>query len=494
MARQCHVLIALHQDRDEKLAAGGTPEMKCMAEQTVMLMLKSFCPWMQTDSSKRADLSLMRSRLLHDIERKTRQDTGFQPGWRIRGTNILSPLFEFRFHDRAPREAATMQTVSTIPPHPSLSGMTVARAVFSWHRHGHRVGKDVGVVAVLREFRVGHPDQNLSRLFIHVPGNLTSQIRKSVEDTPSDRPFMATMVLELMGRGEHHYPYFGLPTAGPYKDFGAANALGIRIEWKDISSSKWFTAYLRISIKRSGTVADALMEGDSTPLESLYQEATALIQMIRGEEYPDAPDGFWRFLSFRGSRPAIQRFEVDHLQQTVRWIVPIPTASTNPPTRSRFEDNSQWLLNNHERLSPFMVVGEQPSQKDKVWYVDRTSTISANNTAGPAGPPCDTCTIIATCRADRGKSSLKQPCEYDSVTKTCPSCQAMNRTCTFTPFTKVLGGWVGDDTVDPNDYKTGSCILLPRFSKGPMRELVPHLGVPQAPEVHEIPEPFGWRS
>ncbi len=134
-ARSCKVLVALHQNKDETLAAGGTPQAKKVAEQTILLMLGSYAPW--AVASQRIDVLLQRARLLWSIDRIVRAKTGFQPGWKIgHGTNVSSPLFE-SFYDRefGRSVAALVQTSTAIPPHPRLPGKTVTHVCIVLQHH-----------------------------------------------------------------------------------------------------------------------------------------------------------------------------------------------------------------------------------------------------------------------------------------------------------------------------------------------------------------------
>lgn len=224
----------------------------------------------------------------------------------------------------------------------------------------------------------------------------------------------------------------------------------------------------------------------------LYQEATALIQMLHGQDCPQAPQGFWKSLAFRGSRPAIRKFEVDHLHQTIYWTIPLLTHAP-PPERSTFNDNRQWLENNRLEV---MAVGKRPPRDDALFYFDKRSTRSAANTgkhSSGGGARCDTCTIISS----RKNEPTYEPCQYNPETDTYQSCSALGRVCTFTPITALLSGWVGRD-VNPKDYISSGKeeLPFPRYSGGRIRRLIPHWSMPGdvANKVMEIPEPYGWQS
>jgi len=75
-ARHCHVLIALCLSDNETPTSGGTPEAQAMAEQTVMLMLKSYAPWVETWPDE-LDPYSQRARLLVKVEQRVRSETGF---------------------------------------------------------------------------------------------------------------------------------------------------------------------------------------------------------------------------------------------------------------------------------------------------------------------------------------------------------------------------------------------------------------------------------
>ncbi len=299
---------------------------------------------------------------------------------------------------------------------------------------------------------------------------------------------MVTLALELMDDGHNHeLPFYGLPTVGPYRDFGAANSLGMRVEWKHWSLPKWFSAPLQIGARRHRKIGIALLKGDGSQIERLYQEATALVQMIRGEECPNAPEGFWIALCARGSRATIQRLEVDHLQQSICWAPQLPR-QVAPPTRATAEENRKLLYKNPP-AGRHTAVGIKPARNDAIWYYDSTSTKSAAK-----DPVCDTCTIISKCRSGPNLK-FTVDCNYDPEIQACPTCKAMNRICTFTPVTPLLSSWVGRE-IDPADYiNAAKMVLFPSYGAGPARNLVSHLGMEK--DVHiitEIPEPPGWES
>ena len=481
MVRHCQVLIVLHQDGGETLGTAGTREAARMAEQTAMLMVKSYASWTNSD---KMDLHIQRARLLQAVEKQVRSATGFQPTWRLRhGTNVSSPMFEVtRFWALGLKRPAPIQTISVLPLHPKLPGRTIVRATVTFHHYCDTPGLET----VFSGHRSGDP-KPASRVLVRIPSEIATQIRQSVEPQPSRDPILATLAFELMDGGhDHERPYYGLPAVGPYRNFGAANALGIRVEWKHHTQDRWFSAPIQIHFLRHNRIGNALTRGDVTKLERLYQEATALVQMIRGEECPQAPQGFWRSLGFRGTRPVIQKLEVSHLQQTIRWVAHLHT-QVAPPTRSTAEENRRLLYDNK---APIMTVGARLPTTDPFWHPDDSSSLSVS-----AGKPrCDTCTIFA--RRGTSRRSVQDPCDYDPATQTCAACKAMNRICTFTPMAKLLAGWVGRD-VDVKDYRdsTVAFVLFPRYGGGPLRKLVSHLGMAEDEiRVTEIKEPQGWES
>ncbi|KAH6839498.1 hypothetical protein B0I37DRAFT_235730 [Chaetomium sp. MPI-CAGE-AT-0009] len=291
-----------------------------------------------------------------------------------------------------------------------------------------------------------------------------------------------------MENGEHSRPYFGLPAVGQYRNYGAANCLGIRVEWKHHTQPRWFTAPLQLSLHEHGQMARALLRGDATRLTRRYQEATALIQMLRGQDSPNATDGFWRSLGFRGSRPVIQHLETDHLNQTIRWVSPPISYHAASPIKATTEENMSWLLDHRRKLSPHMVIGTRPEVGGAAWALDKRSmSSSGRHGVSLVGIPCDTCVILRS----RNPYGL-QTCGYDSESGTCTTCRALKRCCTFTPLTGILTGWLGrEPTPGLQEGKH-----LPYYGAGPMRCLVPHLGMPLdvSWKVTEIPEPFGWDS
>jgi hypothetical protein len=421
-----HVFIAMSQFGTEGLKAGGTPELKRMAEQSIILMLQTYASWLNTVASMGA--LVQRARILQRIERDVRRATGFQPNWRVRwGTNVSSPLFEMDgFYQQLAADSAPsvpMLVQSIYRPHPDKAGKTIGRLAMSFRNR-----RD-GLLAYFTGYRVSH---GIVCLNIHVPGTLASQIRQAVEREPSKKPLIATLVLECMDHGEHPTPYFGLPAVGGYREFGAANALGIRVEWKHHAKDEWFTAQLQVPWQRIKIAWKGLRAGDAKPVEGIYQQAIALIQLVRGEDYPGAPEGFWQSLTARGARPTIQKLEVNHMKQAMRWITVIPTPAS-PVVRSTPGETRSWLIQNRARLSRFMVIGERPEKQDPFWGLDRHSTLTATHQTAIR---CDTCLIIK-----RRTNMPEDPsCKYDPKTQACPPCAALGRCCTFTPRTALLAG------------------------------------------------------
>jgi len=65
------------------------------------------------------------------------------------------------------------------------------------------------------------------RIVFTIPHRIVDNIREVVEETPSDKPFWATLAFELMIDGsEHERPCCGLPAVGAYKEYGAVNSKG----------------------------------------------------------------------------------------------------------------------------------------------------------------------------------------------------------------------------------------------------------------------------
>jgi len=442
-------------------------------------MLDSYAPW--AVASEGVDVFLQRARLLRNIDQAVRRNTGFQPGWKIsQGANVSSPLFE-SFHEReiAAAGAAMVQTSTVLPPHPKLPGKTVTRLAltFTMTHEGAALGQVMG-------HRRGDA-KSATPIRISIPKALVAQMTQSI-GTMSSNVFMATLAFEVMADGqEHELPFYGLPTVGPYRDFSAANSLSIRVEWKHGSESKWFSAPLQIGSRRHRKIGIALLKGDGSQMERLYQEAMALLQMIRGEECPDAPPGFWRSLGARGSRAMVQRLEVDHLGQSIRWVAQLPIQAA-PPTRASVQENTKLLYDNR---GPQTTVGFQPPKGTAYWYRDNTSSKSAGKKVA-----CDTCMIISRCRAS-GDIKFGGKCTYDPVAKACPACKALKRQCTFTPITKLLSSWVGKE-IDTAEYTaTAGMVLFPPYGAGPARKLISHLAMEKGVHVvTEIPEPPGWES
>lgn len=232
-----------------------------------------------------------------------------------------------------------MLSLSVIPRHPRDPIKTISRMVFRFFST-----MALGVRTDLAGPRSGAGTPT-TRIAIPMSGAIVPRIRQDIEETPSGNPFWATLAFELMDGGkDYKHPYFELPATGPYKNFGAVNALGMRVEWKHYTLQEWFSAPLQISGLRRGRARRGLQKGDPTPMLRLYQEAIAIIQVLRGQDCPQAPPGFWRSLGSRGSRPVIRKLDVNHLEQTIQWAIH-PPSQAPVPEKATLDDNRPWLDN-----------------------------------------------------------------------------------------------------------------------------------------------------
>ncbi|KAL1839538.1 hypothetical protein VTJ49DRAFT_1401 [Mycothermus thermophilus] len=277
------------------------------------------------------------------------------------------------------------------------------------------------------------------------------------------------------------------------------NSLGIRLEWKHHSQEEWSTAPVQIGIKRHRQICAELLEGNNSKLLDVFQEVAAIINMVRGEKLRDPPEGFWHSLGRTWTRPAPQLLVYDHLKQTIRWETQ-PETLGNVPRPAVFMHNLAWLCTFRGCFSPETAIGDRPAYNDGLWFIDNRSTRSAVTTKarGTGQVRCDTCIIIAS-RKGRKSNVTWFKCEHDPITKACPPCAAMHRQCTFTPATSLLSGWIGREVDYHEQLQTNAnqtSILFPVYGGGPMRHLIPHLGIEEKECITpvKIPEPFGWET
>jgi len=382
-----------------------TPMVSRMIEQTCILMLKSYTPWIagdarNTDLGKLAGKAVLgpKARLLSQIERKVRNfDTGFQSYWEAYGCNLDSPLWSFLFDKQTNMDPSKVGLVIVTPSPGTLTPhMTTFRSAH-WFgvlnkagQHAHRTktcfrGPSTaadGTASTIRRFRMSVPE-NLSR-------KIVASICK--EHMRTGKGFNAILAFEIMKDGPHSRPFVSFTSFGPYEDFSAPNCLGVRIEWLT-SEGKWKTApivYSEMGLQRIWSPMS--LHGDASKLMWAWHNVAGLIQMLRDQTCPNARLGGFQRLWSKGCLPMIQTLEIDHLKQTVTWEprsepeeVPAPVEATR---KHNDEWMATWLMSPVNDLLQFTFPGMRPGAP--IFSIDMLSAQLANR---EGGQECDSCIL-----------------------------------------------------------------------------------------------------
>lgn len=248
-AERRHVLIVVC--KDTMSVVGNVRIAKNMLEQTVILTLQSYASFVGRTPGWRSFSHPQRINFFSALERQVRLDTNFQPKWRLtHGTNTVSPLFEFAWlwkgvgaveDGRLPFGQIMVQSFE--PRHPSLPGRKVYRSVqpvHTWHKNDC-VLHFMAMSGTSAADTVGAGRETDGNFALSVPFVLAEKIIKSTK-APPGLSFKVVLMFELLDGGvPHEWPYLGFPSLGPYVNYNAVNSLGIRIEWQDAMSKRWYT-------------------------------------------------------------------------------------------------------------------------------------------------------------------------------------------------------------------------------------------------------------
>jgi len=340
-----------------------------------------------------------------------------------------------------------------------------------------------GTASTIRRFRMSVPE-NLSR-------KIVASICK--EHMRTGKGFNAILAFEVMEDGPHSRPFVSFTSFGPYEDFSAPNCLGVRIEWLT-SEGKWKTApivYSEMGLQRIWSPMS--LHGDASKLMWAWHNVAGLIQMLRDQTCPNARLGGFQRLWSKGCLPMIQTLEIDHLKQTVTWEprsepeeVPAPVEATR---KHNDEWMATWLMSPVNDLLQFTFPGMHPGAP--IFSIDMLSAQLANR---EGGQECDSC--ILKRRLRRMTTKIPQ-CSWNATNQQCLQCAALHRSCTFTPLTALIEGWVGKSPYTEEDIlRIENKLMLKTPGAGPFVRWVNWKATSKEEDENdfEIPPPFGWEE
>ncbi|KAF4958070.1 hypothetical protein FSARC_11120 [Fusarium sarcochroum] len=244
----------------------------------------------------------------------------------------------------------------------------------------------------------------------------------------------AYLVFETMDDGQpHDIPYAGCPNVGPFKNFGAANRLGVHYEWLDETSGNFIEIPLQLG-RRSGDFLTAVKNSDMMKAIAHWRRATDIMQLLEGIDYQGDCNGLSRSLHLTLCH--VRMFSLDHLNQSIRWI-PRPRQSRPAPELASFRYNAQLMNDQHKGTYTLVNVKEPPPIDSDFW---RFTSHDVKVMGQKAVVKCDLCYYMHS-------FNVGYQCERDPEHEdrwVCKCCSTLNRPCTFTPRSQCLVLWGSD--------------------------------------------------
>ncbi|KAF5985499.1 hypothetical protein FBULB1_2839 [Fusarium bulbicola] len=434
-----------------------------MAEQTMILALKTYNPIVASSNPKRIlkprhQLSNDQATILRSIARQARRSTGWQDELDVDvlGCNITSPVFVastppviecFRIPSLGPKRAYTMYK-KPIKFHP-----------------------------------LGDKARRLKQKRLHVALNYRDQDGKNcIHNFSFDEkcfqgimPKYGYLVFEIMDDGQpHDKPWLGCPSVGPFRHFDQVSSLGIRIEW--CNKDTWLTVPII-----------NLMQSQNKSLGGFFQmwkRGLTIIQLLEGITWSGPLEGVLsdlnRSASF-GSR-IVTEVAINHLQQTCRWI-PRRGKVLPVPALASWSENFQLMATQFGK-GETVICRQQPPMDDAFWEAGRAGTASQMKRRNTGMIRCDFCKYSQRRAADT-TIICERDTNYGDIW-VCKPCSRMGRPCTFTPVSVAQELWGTDPPLIDHSY-------FSQYPNGPHRKLAFHKSFSPAVEVTPIaiPKPFG---
>lgn len=493
-----------------------------LVEQTAMLALRTYSKMVSDFEGSfmeaLAQQSLFMMAIDDDIRKELRFQEDFRPEHR-RGINITSPLFGYlrgRTVSHTGESEDGTEEIPSVPmfalhidpQHPSETGYTQYKMPQVVTRRSIKRSHDNWVLTFNGIRRTAIPGASslercrweldlredlgleFHRMFgakkkvtVMVVWELMDEVQPSEYPGPKLTPF----------RPPHCCPVFGFPKIGPYRDELGLSSLGMRVEWQDPETKIWYTSRVGKTHRLARHILDELSAGNTSSFDHHFQVLTALIQMLLSQRCLAPAPGFLKEIHPASLTPLIQRLDIDFLKQTARWVTQT-TSIVGPVVPTTDEENKERLKAFIKGFQNFgsapkqpMTVsghpgsgGDQSGKKCKgkelvnpIFNLDSSS----GRSAGIIAYCCDTCQISLRMNAQVTTNLVNMGarggCDYDDSEKSCTTCKTLRRLCTFTPQTRLLELWAGDDELDEADYRGSSGgVQFPYDGRGPMRDLM----------------------
>lgn len=290
-----------------------------------------------------------------------------------------------------------------------------------------------------------------------------------------------TLAFEIIDNdAPHPAPFLGFPDIGPYKNFGAPNSLGLRIEYLDAKTNK--VVSLPLTYRTSGTIFNNdLAVGTGTRWLRVFADFIGIINMLRCQKFSNPDNTFSHYVNFGYGPPIVRKLNFNFLEQTVTMET-IKVTSVPRPEPADFRanrDRLQALVGPPGPGGTLLLYPPNGSRND-MYSITKESKFSANigqsrlpsskkaDDAQPASLACDTCMLIKNTKPFSDTVEIK--CTAGPDKNTCDPCGLLVRPCTFSSLAKLSQGWTGASQL-PAPFTPHP---ISGLGTGPMRFLIFH--------------------
>ncbi|KAM0189031.1 hypothetical protein ACHAPI_010300 [Fusarium lateritium] len=429
---------------------GASSELIDMAEQTMVLFFWSYQRYLFLNSTP-PNRNTEGSRLFSSVFTQVSSNTGW-PRLRPFGLNTQSPLLSSR----------TWAGITCIPMAPGDPG-TRTFTTYRIRRNVRTTSKEYQVLRI--------------SFFVYGVSLVVRELQFYIlnKRLVAQRPRQVYLVFEVMNDNRPHpRPWVGVPSVGPFKNFEQASSLGIRVEWQDESTHRWFTAPLRRQGPLRETKMRKILENDDqeTFLAS-YRDPMLIIQCLKKMDYTGPLNGHPSSVTL--GKLSFKVLETDHLSQTYR-LVDQPRTTCPAPTMSEWEENYNLMVQEYASEATRVGLSTPPQLDDESMLCGPRDVLRAGLTSsnGSLTHMCDTCKLINT-------ASRRFTCERDPSDPRgcCKVCALLNRPCTYTA-TSVLSVLVGNRKPWAHDHHP-FCM----YPHGPFRALYYYAGL-SPDDINEV--------
>ncbi|KAK1828955.1 hypothetical protein QBC39DRAFT_358069 [Podospora conica] len=448
-----------------------------MLEQTMIILLGSFAPWLIADDAEGSPTGwVIRAKTMNGAAERVRTRTGipFPCAWpSVRGTNVTCPIF--MVYAGAVYEGPASEVQAIYIPSPAHRPTSPGRHVYRFPRrfYSTKKGGEVRQVGTSLTSHVGGGKAH--KLKIHVPLPIVPVITESIDPRFKDEQggLWVTLAFEVMdNNAPHPAPYLGFPAIGPYKDFGAPNCLGLRIEWMDAKTKKVLSLPLASSRRVASAFNLELAKGVGTKWLRAFADFTGIINTLRGQKFSNPNATFSGYVSFGHGPPIVRMLDFNFMEQTVA-LRTIEVTGVPRPEPANFRANRDLLktLVGPPESGTILIYPPGGAVNHMYAITSQSQSNAVKETKVTGNVQCDTCTLVKHLGQHRQEAIIK--CSARPGKDSCVPCNLLVRPCTFSSRAKLSQGWTGASQ-PPKSFTPHP---IPKITTGPLRFLVFHRAV-----------------